>query len=237
MLLVHPAAIEAPPGQEAEAAVRATTCWATWALIAVAIGTFALERSAAWSLSHPNGILEEAHARALSLAAASARLYAQPELFEPWQLWSHALLHDGWWHLLANVAAVLLVGRAIERRLGAVALIASALTIAPISAAAAILAGGEPGSSGVVCGWFALLLVREPQARVRWGLSYYLVLVVGHVSLCRLPLSTLWLAYLVQEGLRWSLAGQPAPWAWWAAATLAGAVLGHASRRWQPAAA
>ncbi len=229
MLLVHPVAIETTPASTAGARVL----WATWAIALAVAMAFACDRLAAWSLTH-GGPLNENAARTCSLAVASARLYPQPELFSPWEPWSYPLVHDGWWHLLADLAALLLVGSALERRLGSTALVATALTIAPIVGAAAIITRSEPGLSGVVCGWFALLLARDSHAQVRWAMSYYAITVVGQVPLVRVPLAVVFALFLAQEGTRLAWTHHGSPWAWWGAAIIAGAALGHASRRLQP---
>ena len=129
--------------------------------------------------------------------------------------------------------ALLLAGRAVERELGAAALIAAALTLAPISGTAAILLGGEPGLGGVAVGLLALMLCRRPRARVHWGLSYYAVTVVGHVPLFSLALTDVAAAFLAQEAARCLIQHQAAPWGSWLAVGLAGAALGFGSRRYQ----
>jgi membrane associated rhomboid family serine protease len=231
--IVHPAAIDGvePSRRPPVAAI---------AIVALALLACALERLAGWSLAH-HGPLGERAAREIVGAAASARLYAEPELFAPWQPWSATLVAAGWWQALMASGAVLFVGAALEAELGALALASTALALSPLAAAGALLSGGEAGLSGLACALFGMALARWPRARVSWGFSYYAVVEVGHVRLFRTGLADVAALYLSLELLRCVLQGHgspsgstAAPWGAWLAGGAAGAAFGLLSRRLRP---
>ncbi len=230
MLLVHPTDIDGAPA----AASPPRRAWATWAVAGLAASAFVVDRVACWSLEHGGRLIGERAGRAITLAVASSRCYRDADRFQPWQPWTSALIHDGWWQLLAGLAAFLVAGRAVERELGAAALVTAILTLAPISGTAAILLGGDPGIGGVAVGLLALMLCRRPRARVQWGVSYYAVTVVGHVPLFSLALTDVIAGFLAQDAARCLIHHQATPWASWLAAGLAGAALGFGSRRYGP---
>jgi membrane associated rhomboid family serine protease len=223
-MLLHPTAVDGPAPRRAPAA---------WSLAALALVACALEHLAGWSIAH-HGPLGERAARAISEAAADGRLYRDDRLFEPWQPWSYALLQEGWWQLGGALAVVLLVGRALEAELGTAALIAGALAITPLGGIGALIGIGEPGLGALACGLFGLALARRPAARVRWGLSYYAIVEVGHVPLFRMRLAEVATLYVASDLLRCWLHRTPVPATGYLAAAFAGAALGLVSRKLRP---
>jgi len=72
-----------------------------------------------------------------------------------------------------------------------------------------------------------------PKAKVRWGMAYFAVLVLGYVPLFRLALPWIALAFLVAAGATHWQDAPAAHLAGVAGAFLAGVVLGLAGRRIQ----
>jgi len=89
-------------------------------------------------------------------------LFPQIGYFEPWRLFTGALVHGGIWHFALNMLALFMIGRSLEPMLGR----ARFLTLYLIStlggsAAVALLAPMTPvvGASGAVFGMMGALLV------------------------------------------------------------------------------
>jgi membrane associated rhomboid family serine protease len=89
-----------------------------------------------------------------------------------WRVFSYAFLHFAWWHLLANVALLIWVGRIVERRLGTPgwaavyaagivvpgAMLLLVRTVAPRD-------GATVGASGAICALLAAAIVLVRQHR------------------------------------------------------------------------
>ncbi|MGZ0712189.1 rhomboid family intramembrane serine protease (plasmid) [Coraliomargarita sp. W4R53] len=83
-------------------------------------------------------------------------------LFEPWRLFTVALVHSGLWHLGLNMLALFMIGRTLEPILGRARFIALyLLSTLGGSVAVALLSFGTPvvGASGAIFGLFGALLI------------------------------------------------------------------------------
>lgn len=203
-MLVVPLGIEAPPGAP-EALPRATP--ATWSAIAALATLFLLERLALAAVAHGWPLPAGPVAGALWWSA-SAKLYPDPALFAPWQLWSHALVQAGWWQAVAVLVAIGLAGRAIERWIGSGATALLLAVLAPLAAAVHLLRPGAApvvGGAGVAAGLLGAAWALFPTHRVRGALLYYLVVVVGAVRF-HLGLRLVVLLFVAQELFRLRLA-------------------------------
>ncbi len=165
---------------------------------------------------------------------AYLRMVPDLALFEPWQLWSHALVQTGWWQLCAGVIGLLAVGGALESEIGIGSTLLAAATVLPLSTIGAVLEDSEPGLSSLVVGLGAVVLAREPWLRVRWRLSYYAITEVGSLRLLRMPLTLMLALYLAQELVRCHLQRAATPSLAWLGAAAMGAAVGIVSRRLLP---
>lgn len=97
------------------------------------------------------------------LGFSTVTLY--PELsgvFQPWRLFTVALVHDGFWHIGLNMLALWFMGRSLEPLLGSVRFVALYLLSAlGGSVAVALIAPNSfvVGASGAIFGLFGALLV------------------------------------------------------------------------------
>jgi membrane associated rhomboid family serine protease len=206
---------------------------ATLALLALVVAAFLLQLFASHAMLRPGG---DAPRWAMMTAdvAAQARLSSDPALFEPWQPWSHVLVQEGWWQLVASVLGLMAAGVAIEGELGGAALAIACLAVLPLAAAGGVLGGGEPGAGTLVLGLLAVALARRPRVRSRWGVSYYAVTEVGHLHLLSAPLWLLGGLFLVQELARCLVHQAQPPLLAWLGALAGGAALGALSRKLLP---
>ncbi len=95
------------------------------------------------------------------LVAAGAMVPPFVRAGEWWRLFSSALLHAGFPHLLLNGLALLWIGRVVEGLFGARLAVALFVLSAAAGGAPAVL-GGERvsvGASGAICGWIGAALV------------------------------------------------------------------------------
>lgn len=210
-----------------------------WALVGLLAALAVAETLAVAAAVHGWTWLPAVLVRALTIAHASALLYPAHDLFLPHQLWTAALLHDGFdparpggialglWQLGANLAVLAVAGRAVERRLGPLTTGVALLVLAPLAAlvhlrapdSGAAIAGASDlaaGVAGLAWGLFA-------GHRVRWAAYWWLVVAVG-VWPFRLRLRWLALGFVAQEMVRAGLA-MPAADSWERAVGLLAALL------------
>jgi membrane associated rhomboid family serine protease len=230
MALILPSAVE-PPEPSAWPTRSTVVVWVLMALIAV---HFAVTRVVALDHARHWGLIDEQTFRALTYATTVWSLYPEPGLFAPWQLWTYALIHDGWLELALNLVILALAGRVVERWIGSAAFIGAVLTLAPLAAVIHLLVERDDavltGADGLAMGVMGMALALFPKARVQWGLAYYAVVVVGWLPLFRVGLPWVALAGLI--GLVALRHGQLLPTTIADVGALAaGVVLGLAGRR------
>lgn len=196
MLLILPTTVEAPELDGVSQQTPAVT-WMWFALIAA---VFVLDRALMLDLTTGWKAIPAGFFVGVSYVLASWSLYADPALFEPWQLWSHALVHDGWLMPLLNLALVVALGRPLERLLGSVTFGGATLLLVAVSGLVFLALdhqGYHVGAGGLVSGLCGLGWALTPRGAVRFGLAYWAVIMVGHVPLFTVGLRSLILVYLV----------------------------------------
>lgn len=155
-------------------------------------------------------------ARAVSLFSASARLYPDPGLFDPVQLFSAALLHPvawgdaravltGLWAVAVNAALILVIGRAWERTCGSLGMVALIVVAMPLVGAIHLrhVVQSDPvvTSAALVAGLLAATATLLPGRRLRLHLAYWAIAAVGVVPL-HVDLRLVTGIYVAQELLR-----------------------------------
>jgi membrane associated rhomboid family serine protease len=213
----------------------ATVVWMVVALIAMQLlvsRLVDLDQRMHW------GLVSDHAFRVVTFTTSTWSLYSDPALFNPWQLWSYAMVHDSWAAAILNLLVLAVVGRAVERWIGALSFLGATLTLAPLAAVIHLLLAGRDdtvltGADGLAAGVLGMAWALFPNATTRWGVAYFAVVALGYVPLFRLALPWIALCFLAATGLlRWQdapaihLAGD-------AGALLAGVVLGLAGRRIQ----
>ncbi len=213
----------------------ATVVWMVVALVAMQLlvsRLVDLDHSGHW------GLVGDRAFRVVTFTTSSWTLYSDPALFNPWQLWSYVLVHDSWIAAILNLLVLAVVGRAVERWIGALSFLGATLTLAPLAAVIHLLLSGRDdtvltGADGLAAGVLGMAWALFPKAKVRWGMAYFALLVLGYVPLFRLALPWIALAFLAATAAtHW----QDAPAAHLAGvvgALSAGVVLGLAGRRIQ----
>lgn len=193
MIALLPLGVAGPAGAPVIVVERATPVawWLGCTLLLLAL----IDLLAGGRIIHGWPVLPESLARAWLSVAVRLPLYQDPELFAPPQLWSAALLHDGWfgrpgawfftaWQVFVDVVVVVAAGRALERTLGSASFAALVLLLAPLVGAVHLR---QPGL--LVLGTASSLAVALAAAawgfliahRLRLSLVYWLVVVVGVV--------------------------------------------------------
>lgn len=193
MFLLAPLAVEVPAGAGPWRPRLARAC------AALVVVVFLAERLAA------AGAFPEWLTRSVLLAGAQARLYADPALFLPHQLWTATVMQSGWWELAAVVWGLLVPVAALERRCGPLVLAAVLLALAPLVSAGHLALPSplaEPGGDGIILGLMAVGGVVLPGARIRWGVGWWLVAVAGFRAL---PATVSWSGALLAFALQASL--------------------------------
>jgi hypothetical protein len=206
MIALLPIGIAGPAGAP-EPVLPPRPAPATGILIAALAAVALLDLLAGGRALHAWPVMPERVARAWLDLSGHLPLYQDPELFAPWQLWTAALLHDGWfgrpgawfftaWQLAADLAVALVAGRALERALGSASFAALLLLLAPLAGAIHLR---HPGT--LALGTAAALAVALAAAawgfflahRLRASLVYWMVVAVGAVPF---HLHLRWLALL-----------------------------------------
>ena len=184
-----PIAIESPTGEPPPHRTPVVWMW-----LALVLALFVLERLVRVDHDLALGWFPPALFAGVTFTIASWSLYGDPALFEPWQLWSYLLVHPLWWLLAVEIVLMVVIGRALERALGAAMFLAALGCLAPLGGVLLVLGGPQPVFAGglpLMAGLVGLALGRLRGASVRWGLVWWLVVAVGCRPLFRTPLHTL----------------------------------------------
>jgi membrane associated rhomboid family serine protease len=199
-----------------------------WILSALIGLMFIAERVVAWDLAQDGKSLPLMAVHIVTFLSASWSCYADSALFEPWQLWSLAVIQPSWWQALGDLVMLWLCGRALERHLGSLSFVLICAILLPLTTGLALLWPGAPvlqGTQGLVCALSGYVLVRFREAMVPIGLCYWAVVFVGEIRLFTLGFLTLFLAYIIAV-LFYAPLGLVTATTWWiASASAAGALL------------
>jgi membrane associated rhomboid family serine protease len=198
MLIVLPTTVEAPELER----VPAPAPVVTWMWFALITAVFAADRALAVDLATGWNLIPPALFAGVSYVLASWSLYADPALFAPWQLWSHAVVHAGWIMPLVNLALLVALGRPLERLLGGPLYGGATLLLVAVSGLVFLLlgyGGCHLGAGGLVAGLCGLAWALTPLGVVRFALLYWAVVAVGYVPLFTVGLRLLILAYLMLD--------------------------------------
>src|SRR3954470_20536027 len=150
--------------------------WVTWSLVLVNVGLWlAMVARGASPLSPTSEQL-------LAWGASSG-----PAIFENGQLWrlvTGAFVHAAFWHVGVNMASLLSIGPALERRVGRLLFLGIYLASVIVAALASIVvhpASVVVGASGALFGLFAAMTALRMVAPLRLLLALALVAFVPHV--------------------------------------------------------
>lgn len=231
-LIILPVALE-PSDAQSFPPRPATVVWMMVALIAMHLVAVRLV-----DLDHQwhTGLVSDHIFRVVTFTSSTWSLYSDPALFTVWQLWTYVLIHDSVVEALINLVMLAVVGRAVERWIGGMAFIGAVLTLIPLAAVIHLMLANRDdevltGADGLAAGVLGMAWALFPCGRVRWGLAYFAVVMLGYVPLFRLSL--IWIAVLFFASMgviHWHDAGIYRLISD-AAALLAGVVLGLAGRR------
>lgn len=177
---------------------------AIWVWLALALATFAVERLVVLDHELHWGLVPTPLFAITTFVMASWSLYADPALFSPWQPWTATLVGNGWTFLLADLAVMLVIGRAAERLGGSAALAAgllAAAALAGLTFCAVARDGQLTGSAPLALGAIGLAWALLPAGRVRFGIAWWAVVAAGVRPLLAVPLHTVALGYLAMHAL------------------------------------
>ncbi len=175
------------------------TTLTVWIWLALALATFVIERLVVLDHELRWGLLPDAAFAIVTFVMASWSLYADPALFAPWQPWTATLVGNGWIFLLADVAVLLVIGRAGERLAGSMALataLFAAAALAGLAFCVTARTGVFTGSAPLALGAIGLVWALLPAGRVRIGFAWWAVVAAGVRPLFALPLHSVALGYL-----------------------------------------
>ena len=193
MILLLPLRVVGPAGAPASRSDRATPV--TWWCVGMVMLIALIDLLVGGRLAHGWPLAPEAVARWWCDVSVRLPLYQDPELYAPTQLWSAALLHDGWfgyagawffttWQMIVTVTVVLIAGRALERAVGSLSFASMVMLLAPLVGAIHLRVPGllVLGTSSS----FAAALAAAAWGffiahRLQMTLVYWLVVVVGAV--------------------------------------------------------
>lgn len=193
MIVLYPVAVVGPP-ELPELAPKPRPAPVALALMATVLTVAVIETLAQAVLAQ--GWPGVGLARVVTLASASARLYPDPGLFDPVQLFTAALLHDvpwgdaravvtGLWALAVNAALLLVIGRAWERTCGSLGLIGLIVVAMPLVGVVHLrhVVQIDPvvTSSALVACVIAATATILPGRRLRVRAAYWAVAAVGVV--------------------------------------------------------
>jgi membrane associated rhomboid family serine protease len=171
-----------------------------WVWLALVVALFVLERVVVLDQHFVLHLLPAQVFAGVTFVVASWGCYSDSALFAPWQLWSHILVHPSWWQLGIEIVLMLVIGRAVERMLGSVAMAMALLTLIPMSATLFLLFGGQQlliGGHGLCLCVLGLAAGREPRATIQWGAAYWIIVAVGYLPLFVLALPTMIILYVI----------------------------------------
>lgn len=149
------------------------------------------------------------------------RLYTHPDevrgLFRSWQLWSQALLCEGWLALVLHGVAWSWLAPAAEARLGSLGLLMGLAVLLPLAGGTLLLGGvASPhlGPVSLILAAGALLLGAESRVRLRGIVLWWLLATVGSARFAVPASAVLIAAVLLDIVLRWNagvLLADPSP--------------------------
>jgi membrane associated rhomboid family serine protease len=231
-IIILPVALEPPESQQYPARA-ATVVWMMVALIAmhlVVVQLVNLDHQRHW------GLVGDHVFRVVTFTSSIWSLYSDPALFTPWQLWTYALINDNVVEALINLLMLAVVGRAVERWIGGMAFIGAVMTLIPLAAVIHLLIANRDdtiltGADGLAAGVLGMAWALFPNGRVRWGLAYFAIVMLGYVPLFRLSLVWIAILFFAGVGLVHGHDGPVNQLLSDLAALLAGVVLGLAGRR------
>lgn len=171
-----------------------------WIWLALVLTIFVVERVVMLDHDLAFGWFPPALFAGVTFTIASWNLYGDPALFDPWQAWSHVLVHHRWWQLAVEVVLMLAVGRALERVLGTALFLAVLGCLAPLGGVLLVLLGPsgiQAGGMPLMAGLLGVAFGRLPQAVTRWSVVWWAIVAVGRWPLFRLPLHTVLALLLV----------------------------------------
>ena len=201
-LILLPVALEMPAASGGPSR-PATVVWMLVALISmhlVVVRLVDLDHQWHW------GMVGDQVFRVVTFTSSTWSLYSDPALFAPSQLWTYALIHDSWAEAIVNLLVLAVVGRAVERAIGAMAVLGAILTLIPLTAVVQlVLASREDavltGADGCAAGILGMAWAMFPAGRVRWGMAYFAIVMVGYVPLFRLPIAWIAVLFLAAMGI------------------------------------
>jgi membrane associated rhomboid family serine protease len=181
----------------------------TWTLMMVIAAVFIGHTVAVAALDHHWRFIPGALITADIHLTASWRLYSDPALFEPWQIWTCILLQDGWWEFIAAALILWSVGRSLELSIGSARMIGALLAITGLAAAAHLVVarghGTSIGAHGLVAGLIGMAWALFARGQVRCVAGYWLIVIVGVIRF-DLGMSLFALIAVAQDLVRLSLA-------------------------------
>lgn len=176
--------------------------------------------------------LVEPVVRSAGLIEATWTLYADPALFQPWQLWTWVLVGSSWGLWLGNCALTVVLAVAAERRIGSRWFLAALVILLPVAAGVHLLIGGvsppfiQVGAGALVTGLAGLGWGLMRPVRLQLGLGWWAVLVVGWIPLFSLSLPVLGVIWSLVDGLAQGLRNNEA------GTVLSGMLLGILRQGW-----
>ena len=177
---------------------RSTTVM--WIWLALVCVMFGFERLVVFDHAFALQLLPTQLFAGVTFVVASWSCYSDGALFAPWQLWSHAVIQSSWWQLGCEIAIMMVIGRAVERLIGSLAMAMAMLTLLPMSATLYLIfdvGGVLVGGQGLCLSLLGLAAGRLPHAQVQWGAGYWVIVSVGYVPLFVLALPTMIVLYVI----------------------------------------
>lgn len=180
----------------------------TMAVVMVLMVTFVMPRGAAVFGMYP---WAESWLRMSGLLEASWTLYGDTELFQPWQLWTWVCIDSNGWLWLGNIIMTAVVLSGCEQRIGFALPFVALVLVLPCGAAAHLIASSvisshstvwmtptiQVGAAACVTGLIGITWGCLKPVRLRYGLGWWAIIVVGWI-----PLGTVALPVL---GVLWAM--------------------------------
>lgn len=197
MLLPLPGPLETTiPPRAGQRPTLATACVTVLAVAAILPVLGRLLAGRAWA---------EAPVRLAALVEASWTLYADPVLFQPWQLWSWVLAGGPLGMAVMDVLLVAVLVAAVERRIGAWWPTAAIAVLLPLGALLHLLLAPDlhvqAGSGGLVLALTGLAWGLLRPARLTMGLGWWAVVVAGWIPLGAIVLPWFGCLWAVLDGI------------------------------------
>jgi membrane associated rhomboid family serine protease len=205
-----------------------------WVWLALVCALFVTERLIIFDHTFALQVVPEKLFAGVTFVVASWSCYSDSALFAPWQLWSHALIQASWWQLASEIAIMMVIGRAVERMIGSLAMAMALLTLLPMSATWYLMfdvGGLLVGGHGLCLSILGLAVGRIPHAQVQWGLAYWIIIAVGYVPLFALALPMMIVLYVVMVIFMASSAATMVTALWAVTCVLMGVLVGLSGPR------